>query len=274
MQQQPRFFRTLARIVVFVAFVIGLHLLGFLRIVEEPLARLLHIGSEKIYTISVWSNGEYSAKQFSETELQEEFISLQAQYVDTVVDTAILTTLKEENRLLKSQLTFFSEKNWGYVTARITGKNVDPFSSSVTLFIKSAEQRIPLGVPAVTEDGIFVGVVTQVVSDTVIVRLLDDGQTKVGAALLNDKKTIGVVEGGFGKSIRMNFIPQNESIASGNIVVTSGISEHIPYGLPIGTIEAVEKEPYQPFQSAVISPIAQPNSLQILSLIVSVPVSE
>ena len=52
----------------------------------------------------------------------------------------------------------------------------------------------------------------------------------------------------------MNFIPQNETIEIGNTVVTSGFEDGIPRGLVIGTIETFEKEPYQPFQSAVIVP--------------------
>jgi rod shape-determining protein MreC len=52
----------------------------------------------------------------------------------------------------------------------------------------------------------------------------------------------------------MNYIPQNEIIKVGDMVITSGLEENVPSGLLIGVIEAVEKEAYQPFQKAVITP--------------------
>lgn len=269
--ERPRFFRTLFLISLFLLCIVLLHTWGALRFIERPLTNILHSGSAELYSMSVWNEGEYRAQSFSREELQKAFVELQEKYRQSIVDTAELEASREENESLKKQVAFFSEKQWRYETARITGKHIDPFASNLTLYVQNAEGRIVSGVPAITDSGIFVGVVTHVLGDTVTVRLLDDGQTKVGASLLNEGKTIGVVEGGFGKSIRMNFIPQNEDVSAGDIVVSSGLSDQIPYGLPIGTIEAVEKEPYQPFQSAVISPLTQHNTLQVLSLITEIP---
>jgi rod shape-determining protein MreC len=266
--KRPRFIRTLLAIIIFIVLVVVLHMFGYLKSIERPLGRMLHNASSRVYTISVWKNEIFETRTMTGDELQAAFVELQEKYRTNIVDQAELSQLKEEYSNIKKQINFFSEKKWDYVTARITGKNVDPFESSVYLFFQNAESRISVGAPAITENGVFVGVVKKVEGDIVTVRLLGDGQTKIGVALLNDERTIGVVEGGFGKSIRMNFIPQNENVSAGDIVVSSGLTEHIPYGLPIGTVEAVEKEPYQPFQSAVISSLANPNTLRILSIIV------
>jgi len=234
---------------------------------EHPLGRLFHSASSNVYTVSIWQQDQYETKAFSEAELQQEFVSLQEKYRKAIIDKAAYTQLQDEYTSLLHQISFFSQKTFHSITARVTGKHVDPFMSNVTVYIPEAEASIPLGAPAITEEGVFVGVVHAIEGDIVSIRLLDDGQTKIGASLLNDERTIGVIEGGFGKSIRMNFIPQNEKVSAGDIVVSSGLSEYIPYGLPIGTIEAVEKEPYQPFQSAVISPLVEANRLRILSII-------
>jgi len=52
----------------------------------------------------------------------------------------------------------------------------------------------------------------------------------------------------------MSLIPQNEEVAVGDIVITSGLEREVPYGLLIGEVSVVEKELYQPFQKAIISP--------------------
>ncbi|KKW28838.1 MAG: Cell shape-determining protein MreC [Candidatus Uhrbacteria bacterium GW2011_GWD2_52_7] len=265
-----RFFRSFSLLSILLVIVVVLHLVGALRFVERPIVRVLSKGSEALYTIGVRENDETILKTMSGVELREAYISLQDIYTKNIVERSELLQLQQENENLKGQLQFFSEKSWTYYTGRVTGKHIDPFESTVLLFFEKAEDTIPLGSPVVTDQGIFVGTVTAVEENIVSVRLLDDGRTKVGAALLNEERTVGVAEGGFGKSIRMNFIPQNEKVVSGDIVVTSGLTPEIPYGLPIGTIEAIEKEPYEPFQSAVVSPLASPNTLQILSIIVDI----
>jgi len=248
--------------------VIILHVVGALRFIEDPLTKLFYKGSGALYTVHVLQGDDTLSETFTGEELQSAYIALQELYTKQVVDRSEIIQLQQENQNLIQQLQFFSEKNWTYYTARVTGKQIDPFESTVLLYFEHADETIPLGSPAITQEGIFIGTVAAVEGNIVTVRLLDDGRTKVGAALLNEEKTIGIAEGGYGKSIRMNFIPQNEKVVAGDIVVTSGLSPEIPYGLPIGTVEAIEKEPYEPFQSAVLSPLAAPNTLQILSIVV------
>jgi rod shape-determining protein MreC len=67
----------------------------------------------------------------------------------------------------------------------------------------------------------------------------------------------------------MTFIPQNETITPGDVIVTSGLEPLIPRGLTIGTIEAVEKEAYQPFQKAVLTPLASLNKLRVVSVLLT-----
>lgn len=265
----PRFLKTLLFITTFVICIIVLHVFGLISGIERTFANILHRTSSNVYTVSVWKNDALEDISMSPEEMIQALHELQDRYRDAIVDQAELVQLQDAYENIKLQLAFFSEYTVEYRTAHITAKNVDPFESSVSLHFENAESLFSLGAPAVTESGIFVGVVTQIQDSIVTVRLLGDGQTKIGASLLNKEKTIGVVEGGFGKSIRMNFIPQNERVSAGDIVVSSGLSEQIPYGLPIGVVEAVEKEPYQPFQSAIIAPLAKPNTLRILSIITS-----
>lgn len=124
-----------------------------------------------------------------------------------------------------------------------------------------------VGNPVVVGIGVLIGRISRATPETSIVRLLDDNQSKVAATLLNEEKSIGVVEGGYGISIRMNFIPQNEAITIGDTIITSGLEDGVPRGLTIGTVETFEKEPYQPFQSAVVVPPKNFNWITSVSII-------
>ena len=264
----PRFFRSFLWLTVLLLVVVILHISGVLHFIETPLTRMLYKGSQALYTLTITGEDDVYLKTLTGEELRQAYMGLQERYNNIVVDVAQIKELQKENENLKEQLQFFSEKDWTYYTGRVTGKQINPFESTILMYIDHASETIPVGAPAITKSGIFVGTVVAVDGNIINIQLLNDGRTKVGASFLNDERTIGVAEGGYGKSIRVNFIPQNEKIAAGDIVVTSGLTQLIPYGLPIGTIETVEKEPYEPFQSALLTPLAAPNSLEIISIIV------
>ena len=100
-----------------------------------------------------------------------------------------------------------------------------------------------------------------------VVQLISDQYSKIAATVLNRDKSIGVVEGGFGLSLQMNFIPQNENISVGDNIITSGLEEEIPYGLILGYVDVVRKEPYQPFQKAILSSFVDISKAQNVSIL-------
>jgi len=51
--------------------------------------------------------------------------------------------------------------------------------------------------------------------------------------------------------------------------VTSGLEKGIPQGLLIGTVEAIEKEAYQPFQKAILNPLANLDKITLVSVLIN-----
>jgi rod shape-determining protein MreC len=87
--------------------------------------------------------------------------------------------------------------------------------------------------------------------------------------VLNDDSSPGVVDGGYGISLRMQFIPRNENVHIGDQIVTSGLEDKIPKGLLLGTVAVVENEAYQPFQEAVLTPAVNLSKLTFVTVITS-----
>lgn len=221
-----------------VGLLILLHSLGWLSSVEKILRGLIEPSSRAIYL----GGTEKSIPVAScTTEVSKE---------------VRLAVLEQENAELKTLLGFSETvTSTGPILGSIIGKNLDPIGS--TLIAVSRDPRlehIVSGDPVIAGDGIFVGKVIRREDEAIIIRVLNDPQSRVGGSVLGAPKSMGVVEGGFGNSLRLNLIPQQEPVRVHDRIVTSGIEEQIPFGLLIGTVSAVETEPYQPFQSAIVTP--------------------
>jgi len=181
---------------------------------------------------------------------------------------AQLKLLLDENETLKQQLGFKEKNKRNSILATVIGNNLE--GTEKTIIIDRGEKEgIKIGDPAIVDEGILVGEVVKVENDISIVRLLSDNQSKIAATIINKEKSLGVVEGGYGLSVKMNFIPRNEAVQIGDLVVTSGLEENIPRGLLIGKVAAIENEAYQPFQQAVLTPSSDYDRFVYLSIILS-----
>ncbi len=159
--------------------------------------------------------------------------------------------LVEENAELKKQLGFVRRTSFTTMTASVVGRNVD--SIEKTIIINTGEmEKIKVGHPVVAGNGALIGRVTKVEREISVVRLINDNQSKILATVLNKERSLGVVEAGYGSSVRMNFIPRNEVVLIGEQIITSGQDLQVPKGLLIGKVISIENEAYQPFQQAVL----------------------
>ncbi|MEK7213002.1 MAG: rod shape-determining protein MreC [Patescibacteria group bacterium] len=203
---------------------------------------------------------------------REEFFSAYTQCVGDLqgqeLIKAQLKILAEENTELKKQLSFKQRAKAPQMAAEVVGKNTD--SADKTIIINVGEEAgLKVDQPVVAGDGILVGKITKVEKQLAVVRLISDNQIKVAATVLNNERSLGVVEGGYGLSVRMSFIPRNEVVQVGDQIITSGLELNIPRGLLIGSVAAVENEPYQPFQQAVLTPAADLAKLTLVSVLLT-----
>lgn len=184
---------------------------------------------------------------------------------------AEFSSVKDENEELRKLLNFKQKMGLEFVTANVIGKNNDGLEKMI-LINAGSRNGLKNGEAVINGEGILIGKVASTNRQTAMVRLLSDSQSKVAGTVLNREKSLGVIEGGYGLSIRMKFIPRNEVIVVGDQVITSGLEEGFPKGLLIGEIEAVENEAYQPFQQAVLTPAVDLEKLTVVSVLL--PISQ
>ena len=177
--------------------------------------------------------------------------------------------LLQENAELKSQLDFFRQhEQYRWVTCSIVGKSIEERTSGVIIDCGS-DNGLKEGQAVVAGEGVLVGKVTQAKEGTAIVRLLNDTKSRVAVSVLNEDRSIGIVQGGFGISIQLTLVPQRETLMDEELVITSGLESGIPRGLVVGNLESITKESYQPFQSGVVRPPLDFQKLLIVSVIVN-----
>lgn len=165
-----------------------------------------------------------------------------------------------------SQLLNFTRENTQLQTlpAEVIGRDSNTFLRSIILN-KGATDGLAPGMPVVTERGL-VGRVTAVSPSSAKVMLLTDPASAVNARLQTSRAD-GIVEGQLTPSLRMRFIPQEATVQTGEVVLTSGLGGNFPPGLVIGQVVSVERRDVDLFQTAEIHPTVDFNRLEIVLVI-------
>lgn len=228
----------------------------------------LFLGSFK----NINSTGQNVNRDFGYFLDKQSFFTAYEKCTKDVEQLKILTAsnrlLEEENSELKKLIGFKERTKIQIVAARVVGRSPDGVEKSI-IIDQGGEAGIRQDQPVVVGDGILIGKISKVEDRISFVRLISDNQNKVAATILNKDKSLGVVEGGYGISVRMNFIPRNEIILIGDEVVSSGLETNVPRGLVIGTVAAIENEAYQPFQQAVLTPATDLSKISQVAVLIS-----
>lgn len=246
--------KTFFSILVLIILVIVCHFFGLLNPLENILRGIVSPGSNLMYGLSMNIGGQ-------DDKCADELLK------NKTAETA-LQLAEEENDELRAQSRFLQKQKWQMVGADVTGKNIDTLGNTL-IINRGARDGVKENDPVIIHDGILIGKIARVEEKISVIRLINDNQSKFAATIMNTDKSLGLIEGGYGISVQMNYIPQNETINIGETIITSGLEENVPRGLLIGTIETVEKEAYQPFQKAIVKPLANLNKINLVSVIIS-----
>lgn len=249
----------------FALLVIGLHFSGALAPLERALQSLFSPSLSSLHGFNVNIGDRYRFFQN-----KEDFFAAYAECsigaLNHAKQSAELAELRGENAELKKQLGYVEKTKQKTILAEVIGKET---SNTEQTFIlnRGEDQGVKANQPVIVGEGILVGKITKVDKNTSVVRLINDSQSKIAATILNHDKSLGVLEGGYGISLRLNLIPRDEVIKVGDQVITSGLELTMPGGLLVGSVAVVENEPYKPFQQAVLTSSANLSKLHYVTII-------
>lgn len=152
------------------------------------------------------------------------------------------------------------------LAARVIGTSLAP-ASKVVYIDRGARDGVQRNMAVITPDGV-VGKILEVFPASAQVLLVTDGESGVGA-LLSGSQVEGVVKGNDGANLRMDYVEKGTKVHKGEAVLTSGLDQIFPEGLPVGTVTAVEFG--SPFEKISLKPAAQLDRLEDVLVLLEHP---
>lgn len=132
-------------------------------------------------------------------------------------------------------------KNYGRSPVRADVLAYMPHESRLTLSVGSREGVLP-GMAIVSPEGL-VGTVQNVGPNASQGVLITSPVARVGAMVERVPPVAGILRGDATDRVTLDFLASNAGLQIGDWVLTSGYSDRIPRGLPIGRIVEIVPEP-------------------------------
>ena len=182
--------------------------------------------------------------------LKENMIQLEEQLLE--MDETL-----RENQRLKALLAFKQENTPNLVSGvRVTGKNPGNWFNTLTID-SGFQQGVAVNMALVNNQGL-IGRVTEVGSNWAKVRTIVDGQSAI-SAIVERTRDNGMIRGNNTFTLedglcRMINLPLDSDIVVGDRIITSGLGDIFPKGIPIGEVVEVVEEKREMYKTAIVQP--------------------
>jgi rod shape-determining protein MreC len=195
-------------------------------------------------------------------QYREEIDRLQA-------EIARLRELEVENRDLRNLLGLKQRGGTGeLLPVRVIARDPSPFVQAITLD-RGTEDGVKEGMTIISWRGV-VGRVSRVSQTSSKVLLITDTSSSIsGRIQSSESRVTGIIRGRPEGGLLMQRIPQEETLQTGETVVTSDFGGLMPEGLVIGQIVQIRRKDVDVLQEAVIEPSADMKRLERLYVLLS-----
>src|ERR1039458_4435639 len=188
-------------------------------------------------------------------ELHIQLVAAQAQIQrlgEQAGETERLRTLLE----LKNQAVFQT------VAAEVIASS--PGENSNAIFIdKGSDSGLTTDLAVITPEGV-VGKIVAIFPHSAQVLLITDPSSGVGVTL-SQSRVQGILKGGSNSFCDLHYVMNDEVVSSGETVVTSGLDQVYPQGLPVGTVVNVGIGNI--YKSITVKPTVDLNRLEMLLVV-------
>jgi rod shape-determining protein MreC len=180
---------------------------------------------------------------------------LQRQNILLQDELSKLRAIEQENIELRRLLAFQDSSEFSLTPTLIIGKDLNGINKSLTINSGSSS-NVKVGMPLVTSDGLL-GKVILTSKEYSQVLPYNNSLFRV-SGLVQEMNAPGIVSWN-GESLTemvIDFIPQTIPVEVGYTVVTSGFSNELPAGIPIGYVTRTELEEGKETQKIYLKPFA------------------
>ncbi len=184
----------------------------------------------------------------------DELLLERAKYQEAVFEN------KRLNELLKLR-----ENQQQYISAaRVLSRGVDQWSHTLVLN-KGEKNGVSKDMSAITPKG-FAGKIFNVTESYSKLLLLTDINFSAAIRLQESRKE-GIASGTGTRKLMLKYIPYEEEVKIGDIIITSGLDQLFPPGIPVGFISRINKQGTGHFQYIEVTPYVDDSKIEEVLII-------
>ena len=189
--------------------------------------------------------------------LKSENQLLRQKLVQMQLQAADLEERRFENVRLRELLSLKEKDRYTYVPAEVIGWNTDQRLNTIVIDVGRSEQ-IQKYMAVVMEDGVL-GRIIEVGLTSSYVQLLTDRNSRI-SGLVQRSRDQGIIR--YVNDALYMQLPLRADVRIGDRVVTSGLGETFPSGLPVGSIGRIGLDSRNLFKQVSITPVVDLNRLE------------
>lgn len=189
-----------------------------------------------------------------------------------------LAALRAENIRLKAELADYAAlrsavgsmtfEGLRTIGATVAGEPLDVFHTDIVLN-KGSRDGVTLGAPVVINESVLIGYVTELTDRTAVCRLLLHPNTNLRATIPEaETEVTGLLRGVRYTSLALTTIPRDVTIKTGQAITTVSQNQ-TPAGLHLGTIEDVQLEENEAYQTATVLLPYVPDEITTVTILVA-----
>jgi len=197
--------------------------------------------------------------------LRTENARLSAEVARLREENARLRPAAQENARLRALLAFKGQQPFRTMAARVIGRDPSRWFSTI-LVDRGTNEGVLRNDPVVTSDGL-VGHVIETAGSWARVLLILDPRSAVGV-LVERSREAGVAEGQGRPVLHVKYLSRDADIQPQDQMITSGLGQIYPRGLPVGTVIGVSRTGGDLFQAATVRPAVDLNHLEDVLIII------
>ncbi|MCS7163386.1 MAG: rod shape-determining protein MreC [Thermodesulfovibrio sp.] len=217
--------------------IVGICLIGFLLISYQSKGFL---NFNKLDISIVISPFQYMKNFFYETlKLREENRHLKEQLYQMLLQQKSYHELIEENKRLKSLLNLKEKRKEVVSIAKVIRVGSNKFFKTFWID-KGLEQGVKVGMPVITLNGLAGKIIFTSANFSEVLSLTDPNFSV--SVRVERTRVEGVVSGTGTNICVLKYIPLEEDVAVGDILITSGTDGIFPEGIKVGVVKKIERK--------------------------------
>lgn len=185
----------------------------------------------------------FIASFFQSQELIEENERLREEVAELSATNSMLQEVEKQNQRLRELLAYDQQihRELEVITGRVVGYSPGSWQRKIMVNV-GRNDGVSVNMPVIGYEGNLIGRIGEAGMNSSQAILLNDPEFVVGGQVSrDDSRVLGLIKGlpeSEGKVIMEN-IPWDADIREGDEIITSGVSDNYPVGLPIGKVVEV-----------------------------------